>query len=114
MVTKIWRGDYKNQPYRKGLLEQEGHNFSVLQTLVNYGYQYELTLDECIAAEKEFGISVNENTGELESLSDEKLKEIGLTKEEIKLYRELEDKAKRYNKTRKARKIFNCNSYKNI
>lgn len=94
MVTKVWRGDYKNQPFRKGLLEDEGHNFSVIQTLVNKGYQYQLTLEDVAEAEKKFGISVSESAEALDTLTDEKLKDLGLTEEEIKLYRELEKQSK--------------------
>ena len=106
MVNKIWRGDYKNQPVRKGLLEDEGHNFSVLQTLVNKGYQYKLTTEDVAEAEKKFGVSVDdtnksleESSESLEILSDAKLKDLGLTDEEIGLYRELERQSKKSGKS---------------
>ena len=93
MVNRVWRGDYKNQPYRKGLLEAEGHNFSVIQTLVNKGYQYELTLKDVEEAERKYGITAEKTTKTIKKLSDAKLKELGLTEDEIKLYRDLEDQA---------------------
>lgn len=106
MVNKVWRGDYKNQPYRFGLLRAEGHDPRVIQTLVNKGYKYKLTIDDVIAAEKKYGIVVEEtveNTEEmaknLAELSDEKLREIGLTEEEIEVYRELVKQSKRTGKS---------------
>lgn len=95
MVNKIWKGDYKNQPFREGLLEDEGHNFKVLQTLVNKGYQYKLTIDDVTEAEKKFGITAKETTKILKALSDAELRSVGLTDAEIKLYRQLEDQSKK-------------------
>lgn len=114
MITKIWRGDYKNQPYRKALVEAEGYNYEVTQSLVNltdkmagYGKGWQaigqITQDDVVAAEKEFGIYVEQTTESMdkqrkatEQLTDERLKEIGLSEDEIYMYRQLEKGAKKY------------------
>ena len=109
MVNKIWRGDYKNQPYRKGLLEKEGHDFTVLQVLVNKGYQYKLTMDDVTKAEKKYGKAAKQSTEvtaeqseltadyilQLSKLSDAELKAKGYTDEQIESLRELIRVAKR-------------------
>lgn len=95
MVNNIWRGDYKNQPYRKGLLEKEGHNFKVLQTLVNLGYQHKLTTEEVAAAEKKYGKGIVNNAKNLDKMSDKQLRALGLTEEQVKLYRQLSKEAKK-------------------
>lgn len=95
MVNKIWNGDYNNQPYRKGLLEKEGHNFEVLQTLVNLGYQHKLTTEEVAAAEKKYGKGIVAVSKNLEKLSDDELKNLGLTEDQVKMYREIQKEAKK-------------------
>ena len=99
MVNKIWRGDYKNQPVRSGLLEAEGHNYKVLQSLVNLGYKHKITKEEVAAAEKKYGKVVTETTEVVSELTDAQLKEIGLTEEEIKIYRQLEEQSKKTGKS---------------
>ncbi len=99
MVTSVWRGDWKNQPYRKGLEEAAGHNYSVIQSLVNKGYLYKLTVEDCAEAEKKFGVGVEEVTQQVEELSDEMLKNAGFTDDEIKLYKELEKQSKKTGKS---------------
>ena len=106
VVNKVWRGDYKNQPYRSGLLEAEGHDYKVIQTLVNKGYRYKLTVDDVAAAEKKYGVVASETTKvteqmveTLQELTDEQLRNLGLTDEEIKIYRQLEEQSKRTGKS---------------
>lgn len=101
MVTSVWRGDWKNQPFRQPLLEGKGHNYKVIQTLVNKGYLYKLTVDDVAAAEKKYGIVVEETTTKVKDLSDAELKKAGLTEEEIKLYRDLEAQSKKTGKSMK-------------
>ena len=114
MITKIWRGDYKNQPYRKALVEAEGYNYEVTQSLVNltdeiagYGKGWtaisKITEEDVVAAEKKYGIyaeqtteTVKEEKKALEELTDERLKAAGLTDDEIYMYRQLEKGAKKY------------------
>lgn len=114
MITKIWRGDYKNQPYRKALVEAEGYNYEVTQSLVNltdemagYGKGWtaigRITSEDVVAAEKKFGIYAEQTTEEIkkqekaiEELTDEQLKLAGLSDDEINMYRQLEKGAKKY------------------
>lgn len=102
MVNKIWRGDYNNRgdnPDRFDLLEKEGWNPHVLQNLVNKGYQYKLTVDDVAAAEKKWGVTTEATTEIIESLTDAQLKEIGLTEEEIEMYRDLEKQSEKTGKS---------------
>ena len=105
IVNKVWRGDYNNRgdnPDRKDLLTAAGYNYDVVQSLVNKGYQYKLTVEDIEEAHKKFGITVGEsadatkNVGDaLAGLSDEQLKNAGLTEDEINLFRALEKEANR-------------------
>lgn len=102
IVNKVWRGDYKNSDTgRYGLLDADGYNHKVVQSLVNKGYQYELTIEDIEEAEKKFGVTIGETAKTTEemsnviaNLSDEQLRNAGLTEEEIRLYRDLEKYAK--------------------
>ena len=99
MVNRVWRGDYKNQPVRSKLMEAEGHNYKVIQSLVNLGYKHKLTTEEVRKAEEKYGVTVTETTQKLEDLTDAQLKEIGLTDEEIRMYRDLEKQSKKTGKS---------------
>ena len=117
MFKKIWRGDYKNQPYRFGLLDAEGHDHRVLQDLVDYsdkvmgygkGWKYTLTMEDVNRSLKKYGVTVKdtnvtveEQKQILQSLTDEQLKQAGMTEEQIRLYRELEKESKRTGKSMK-------------
>ena len=97
MVWRIWRGDFNNQPYREALVEAEGYSYGVTQSLVNLTAKLDengrgwraisqITEDDVIAAEKEFGIeaeeiteTLTEQTEAIKELTDEQLKQIGLT-----------------------------------
>ena len=103
VVTAVWRGDYKNADTgRYELLEEAGYDHRVVQSLVNKGYLYKLTIEDIEAAHKRFGLSMETTTEETEEvaaaigkLSDEQLKNAGLTDDEIALYRALESEAER-------------------
>ena len=105
VVSKVWRGDYNNwgdNPDRRDLLKAAGYDYRVVQELVNKGYQYKLTVEDIEAAHKKFGITMETTTEETEEvtkavneLTDEQLKNAGLTDDEIRLYRALEKEAKR-------------------
>lgn len=106
VVRNVWRGNYNNRgdnPDRFDLLRKEGWNPHVVQTLVNKGSKYKLTVEDITAAEKKWGVtsakSAEQVTETVESLSDAKLEELGLTKEEIKLYRQLEEESRRTGKS---------------
>ena len=103
VVNKVWRGDYKNSDTgRFDLLKQAGYNDDVVQDLVNKGYNYKLTIEDIEASHKKFGLTMETTTEEaketvvaFEELSDQKLKDAGLTEDEIALYRAMEKEANR-------------------
>ena len=103
VVDKVWRGDYKNSDTgRFEMLEAAGYDHRVVQDLVNKGYNYKLTVEDIEASHKKFGLTMEKTASGTEKateafveLSDEQLKNAGLTEAEIKLYRELEAEAKR-------------------
>lgn len=112
VVNKVWMGDYNNQgdnPDRRDLLKAAGYDPRVVQHLVNLGEEswkagkvYKLSVDEIEAAHKKFGLTMEAGkeetesvTSAIEKLSDEQLKNAGLTDDEIALYRALEKEAKR-------------------
>ena len=104
VVTDVWRGDYNNHgdnPDRYDLLDAAGYNHKVVQSLVNKGYLYELTIEDINEAQKKFGVAVTDSSKAtadmtliLENLTDEQLKSAGLTEDEIKLFRQLAKEAK--------------------
>ena len=100
VVNQVWHGDYKNSDTgRFEMLDAAGYNHKVIQDLVNKGLDYRLTVDDVAESEKKFGVSVKETTKNIESLSDEQLKNAGLTKEEIRMYRDLEKQSKKTGKS---------------
>lgn len=107
VVNDVWRGDYKNSDTgRFEMLEKAGYDHRVVQDLVNKGYNYKLTVEDIEASHKKFGLTMEKTTEETKdaadafnSLSDEQLKNAGLTEAEIKLYRDLEAEANRTGKT---------------
>ena len=75
VVDDVWRGDYKNAPERYELLEKAGYDYAIVQDLVNQTMDHHrLTLEE---------------------LTDEQLRSIGLTQEEIDANRQLNKEAKK-------------------
>ena len=103
VVNKVWRGDYKNSDTgRFDLLEQAGYDHRVVQDLVNKGYQYKLTIEDIEASHKKFGITMESTSEEtkktaeaLNDLTDKKLKDAGLTEDEIALYKAMQKEADR-------------------
>lgn len=105
IVTKVWRGDYNNygdNPDRFEWLEKDGYNHKVVQDLVNKGYKYKLTMADVEASHKKFGLTMDKSaestkktTKTITSLTDEQLKNAGLTAYEISLYRALQKEADR-------------------
>ena len=99
VVNQVWHGDYQNAPVRYDLLDEAGYNHQVIQDLVNKGLDYKLTVDDVAESEKKFGVSVEETTKSIENLSDEQLKNAGLTEEEIRMYQDLEKQSKKTGKS---------------
>ena len=107
VVTDVWRGDYKNSDTgRYELLDEAGYTHQVVQDLVNKGYLYELTVEDVQEAEAKFADSIGESTEQIQNetkqlakLSDEQLKEVGLTDDEISMYRDLEKQSEKTGKS---------------
>ena len=110
VVNDVWRGDYKNSDTgRFELLEAAGYNHKVVQDLVNKGYNYKLTIEDIEESHKKFGLTLDGNAESLDSagdaaenaaikfneITDAQLEQAGLTKDEIKLYRDLAEEAER-------------------
>lgn len=118
IMHSVWMGNYRNADTgRYGLLDTAGYDHRVVQELVNIsdkhyheqGWKYQLTVDDIRAAHEKYGLTLDENTvslneagtatldltSALDSLSDSQLKEAGLTEDEIKVLRELQEESKR-------------------
>jgi tape measure domain-containing protein len=105
VVSKVWHGDYNNRgdnPDRFDLLTQAGYDARVVQDLVNLGLDYKITIDDVKASHEKFGLtldvaseSVDGVDESIRKLTDDELKNAGLTKDEIDLYRALEEEADR-------------------
>lgn len=103
IVDKVWHGDYKNADTgRYELLAADGYDSRVVQDLVNKGLGYKLTVEDIEASHKKFGLtmetttkSTEKATNVLANLSDEQLRNAGLTDDEIRLYRDLAEEAER-------------------
>ena len=106
VVNRVWRGDYGVMQERWNLLDSEGYDSKVVQSLVNLGYQYSLSVDDVNAAYKKYGKAapavIKATDGlktSIEDLNDEQLKNAGLTDDEIKQYRELQKQSKETGKS---------------
>lgn len=111
VVKKIWHGDYGNMQPRFDKLEKEGWDHRVVQTLVNKGVNYKLTLEDVQKAEKKYGITSSDNNKtlkqkeelikeinkSLDDLTEEQLEELKMSDDEIELYNMLSKGAKKYN-----------------
>ena len=119
IVDKVWRGEYNrngDNPDRRDLLTEAGYDYRVVQDLVNLGAGYKLTMDDIIASHQKYGATLQTTAGDTKNvtvatndstksiigarvaigeLTDEQLKQAGLTEDEISLYRALEKEAKR-------------------
>lgn len=112
VVNRVWMGEFNNwgdNPDRRDLLTAAGYDQRVVQELVNLGEEswqagkvYKLSMEEIAAAHEKFGLTMEiatdqtvETTEVVEKLSDEQLKNLNLTEEEIALYRALEKEAER-------------------
>ena len=89
VVNRVIRGDYGNGNPRFEQLTTEGYNWMHIQNLVN----------EKLGDSHRYAVEYAEAQGEVAAqtmeLTDAQLKEIGLTNEEIKAYRDLEAQSKK-------------------
>lgn len=116
-------GNHGDNPDRFDLLTAEGYDWRIVQDLVNKGYEYTLTVDDIEASYKKFGVTVSgtskgidkfntaqkhsaitiEDCGEAvkdaneayRGITDEQLRAVGVTEEEIRLFRALEKESDR-------------------
>ena len=95
VVDKVIRGDFGNGEDRVNALTKAGYNWAEVQNEVNkkLGSSFRHVVELTDAQKKQ--------TKKTEELTDAKLKKLGLTKEEIKLYRELEEQSKKTGKSMK-------------
>ena len=116
IVDNVWLGNFNNwgdNPDRRDLLTQAGWDYRVVQELVNIGEaswqagkRYQLSMEEVEAAHAKYGLTMKatkEETAQVvtayNELTDAQLEKLGLTEEEIDLYRALEKEAKRTGRT---------------
>lgn len=106
VVNRVWRGDYGNGQKRWHSLDNEGFDSKVVQSLVNLGYQYSLTIDDINAAYAKYGklapMAIKATNGFTTScaMSAKALAEqIGVTEEEAEQLIELEEQASKTGKT---------------
>lgn len=106
VVNRVWRGDYGNAQERWNLLDSEGFDSKTVQSLVNLGYQYSLTIDDVNAAYAKYGklapavIKATDGlTTSFESLSDEQLASLDLTAEEAEQLAKLKEESARTGKS---------------
>lgn len=106
VVNRVWRGDYGNGQKRWHSLDNEGFDSKAVQSLVNLGYQYSLTIDDVNAAYAKYGklapavIKATDGlTTSFESLSDEQLASLDLTAEEAEQLAKLKEESARTGKS---------------
>lgn len=106
VVNRVWRGDYGNGQKRWRSLDNEGFDSKAVQSLVNLGYQYSLTIDDVNAAYAKYGklapMAIKATNGFTTScaMSAKALAEqIGVTEEEAEQLIELEEQASKTGKT---------------
>lgn len=106
VVNRVWRGDYGNGQKRWRSLDNEGFDSKAVQSLVNLGYQYSLTIDDVNAAYAKYGnlapVVIKATDGltmSFESLSDEQLASLDLTAEEAEQLAKLKDESARTGKS---------------
>lgn len=93
VIDDIMRGKLGNGETRFNALTKAGYNWAEVQNEVNRQMGSSVVhAVEVIKAQKK-------QTGQIEELTDAKLEEAGLTKNEIKLYRELEAQSKKTGKS---------------
>ena len=107
VVKEVWRGDYGNSDTgRFEALEALGYHSEVIQDLVNKGENYKITVDDIEASYKKFGLELERTkvdtdalNNAMDTLSEEQLRNAGLTEGEIRLYMALAKEADRTGKS---------------
>lgn len=96
LVDEIIYGKWKNQPVRQKLLEEAGWNYYKAQNMVNekLGSSFRYA-DEYVQATEQATTSTTELAVEVENLSDEQMRNMGFTEEQIEAFNELKKMAKK-------------------
>lgn len=87
VVNRVIRGDFGNMQTRWDALTKEGYDWAKVQNLVNEKLGSSVRYTEAAVDAQAESVAI------IGELNDAKLKELGLTEEEIKAYRELEKQA---------------------
>lgn len=93
VVNRILKGEFGTGQSRWDKLTKAGYDWAYAQNLVNE------KLGDSTRHATQYSATQKQITTQLVELSDEKLKEIGLTEEEIKMYRSLEAQSKKTGKS---------------
>ena len=96
LVDEIIYGKWKNQPVRQKLLEEAGWNYYRAQNMVNekLGNSFRYA-DKYVQATEQATTSTTELAVEVENLSDEQMRNMGFTEEQIEAFNELKKMAKK-------------------
>ena len=96
LVDEIIYGKWKNQPVRQKLLEEAGWNYYKAQNMVNekLGNSFRYA-DKYVQATEQATTSTTELAVEVENLSDEQMRNMGFTEEQIEAFNELKKMAKK-------------------
>lgn len=96
LVDEIIYGKWKNQPVRQKLLEEAGWNYYRAQNMVNerLGSSFRYA-DKYVQATEQATTSTTELAVEVENLSDEQMRNMGFTEEQIEAFNELKKMAKK-------------------
>lgn len=93
IVDRVINGEFGNMQKRWDALSEAGYDWAKVQNLVNE------KLGSSVRYTEKLTDAQNDNAAQTIELTDAKLTELGLTKEEIKLYRELEKQSKETGKS---------------
>lgn len=93
VIDDIMRGKLGDGETRFNALTKAGYNWAEVQNEVNK------RMGSSVVHAVELTKTQKKQTGQTEELTDAKLKELGLTNEEIKLYRDLEEQSKKTGKS---------------
>ena len=93
VIDDIMRGKLGDGETRFNALTKAGYNWAEVQNEVNK------RMGSSVVHAVELTKAQKKQTGQTEELTDAKLKELGLTNEEIKLYRDLEEQSKQTGKS---------------
>lgn len=96
LVDEIILGKWKNQPVRQQLLEEAGYNYYHAQNMVNERLGSSVRhADDYVEATTKSAQATSDLVIEIENLSDEQMRNLGFTEEQIKAMDELRKMSKK-------------------